>query len=138
MAITNLEVIESALRDINVIAVGETASSAQGSKSLLRLNMMMEQFKEDEIDVGYFAQSATTGNCPIPDWSHLSIISLLAIHLAPAFGASISQELAVIAGDAANTLARKMQVERMEGADMSHIPIGQGHYGRGYDIAKGE
>lgn len=138
MAITNLEVIESALREINVIAEGDSASSTQGSKALLILNQMMESMKEDDVDVGYFAQATTTGNCPIPDWSHRAIIVLLAVYLAPGFSASISQELAMIVNAESNKLSRKLISEKLDNTDMSHMPIGTGHWGRGYDIAKGE
>ena len=41
MAITNLKVIEDALRDINVISEIDSASFEQGSYALRKLNQMM-------------------------------------------------------------------------------------------------
>ncbi len=123
---TNLVIIEDALRDINVISEIDTASSEQGAFCLRRLNQMMEIWKEQDIDIGWFAQTSTTDTIPIPDWAELGVTSVLAIACAPNYGASISAELAAIADVAASTILRKSLVEKQENADMSHLPQGAG------------
>lgn len=137
MTITTHQLIFDAYADINVVADGDTLPAAKGSAGLRKLNQMMELLKEKSVDIGYYAQATTTGNCPIPDWAEMSITNLLSAMLAPRNGASLSMELAVIIDDTVNALKRKMISERMDNADMSHMPIGEGVFGGRYDINKG-
>jgi len=133
---TNLEIIEDALRNINVISEVDTASAEQGTYGLRKLNQLMEMWKEDSIDVGWFAQSSTTDSAPIPDWAELAVVSALSVLLAPKYGATVSQELAAIVDNSINSVRRKLLAEKVDNADNSHLPRGQGWYGRqGYDIA---
>ncbi len=127
---TNLEIIEDALRDIGVISEIESASAEQGQFALRRLNLIMETWKEDDIDIGYFAQTSTVDTVPIPDWAELAVVSALAVAIAPKFGASISPELAVVIDNSVNTLKRKVLSEKLTGADMSHLPVGAGKFYR--------
>jgi len=136
MTIATLTLIEDALRDINVIQETESASAEQGSYCLRRLNQMMATLKESDVDVGYFAQKNTTGDCPIPDWAELAITNLLSVAVAPKYGATVSQELDAMISNTATTLKRKMISEKLDNADLTHMPIGQGHLGRGYDIQR--
>lgn len=123
---TNITIIEDALRDINVISEIDTASAEQGSFCLRRLNQMMELWKEQDIDIGWFAQSSTADTIPIPDWAELGVTSSLAIACAPTYSASISIELAAIADVAVSVILRKSLSEKQENADMSHLPVGAG------------
>ena len=123
---TNLTIIEDALRDINVISEIDSASAEQGQFCLRRLNQMMEMWKEEDIDIGWFSQTSTADTIPIPDWAELGVTSALAIACAPNYGASISAELAAIADVTVNTIKRKSLSEKLENADMSHLPAGAG------------
>ena len=123
---TNITIINDALRDINVISEIETASAEQGSFCLRRLNQMMEVWKEQDIDIGWFAQTTTTDTIPIPDWAELGVTSALSIACAPNYGASISPELAVIADVAVSVIQRKSLAEKQENAEMSQLPQGAG------------
>lgn len=131
---TNLEIIEDALRDINVLSEVDNASAEQGAYALRKLNQMMELWKEQSIDVGWYAQTATTDDIPVPDWMEGAVTAGLAIACAPKYGATVSRELGVIADNAISTVKRKLISEGLQNRDMSHMPIGSGHYGRGYDI----
>lgn len=134
MSITNLQLITDALRDINVISEAETPSADQGAKALRRLNQMMELWKEQSLDVGYFAQSSTADDCPIPDWTELAVTNALSIALAPGFGATVSAELVVMADSSINGVRNRIVAEGLDNTDMSHLPRGTGHYGQGYNI----
>jgi hypothetical protein len=134
VSITNLTVIEDALREINVISEVDNASAEQGSDSLRRLNQMMEVWREDGIDFGYYPQTETNESCPIPDWAELAVTTGLAITLAPKFGASISAELAAVGSKTYRAVSRKSLSEKLDNMDMTQLPIGQGHFGHGYDI----
>lgn len=135
MAITNLEVIDAALREINVISETENASAEQGKFALMRLNQMMESWREDGINnLGFFPQPDTTGNCPIADHAESAVIYGLAASCASKYGASVSIELAANLGGAYGIVLRKAISEALDNTDMSHLPIGQGHFGTRYDI----
>jgi hypothetical protein len=123
---TNLTIIEDALRDINVISEIDSASAEQGQFCLRRLNQMMEVWKEEDIDFGWFAQTSTTDTIPVPDWAELGVTATLAIACAPNYGASISAELAAIADVTVNAIKRKSLSEKLVNADMSFLPAGAG------------
>lgn len=131
---TNLEIIEDALREINVISENQTASPEQGKKSLRKLNQLMEMWKEESLDLQYFAQTKTTDVCPIPDWAELAVSTALGIYLAPGFSVPVPPDLPGIAGSAVKTVRTRLMAEELDNTDMSHMPRGTGHYGSGYDI----
>ncbi len=132
---TLLEVIDDALRDINVISETESASAEQGKYCLRRLNQMMNLWRETaDIDLGYYDQSVTTGTIPVPDWALLAVTAGLAIAVASKYGASVSPELAGIALASISGVQTKLQVEKKKGVDLSYLPCGSGHCGRGNNI----
>ena len=124
----NLVIIEDALRDIGVIAEIDSASPEQGSYCLRKLNQFMEAWKEDGVDIGYFAQSDTTDTIPVPDWAEMGVTAALSIVIAPNYGASVSQELIAIAETTAGMILRKSLAEKLTPADMDHLPRGAGNY----------
>lgn len=132
MSLTNAQIIGDALREINVISEIGAISSEQGSYGLRKLNQMMEVWRENGIDVGYFAQTSTTATCPIPDWAEGAVTASLAVMCAPKYGASVSAEMALVADQALTMVQRKAINEGLRNADMTHMPIGQGWYGDGY------
>jgi len=135
MAYTNLDVINGALREINVIAENQNASSEQGSQCLAKLNELMEMWKEVGIDFGWFEQSTTAGNAPIPDYARTAVRTSLAILCSSQYGASVSMELASVADRAYGILLSKAQREQLENMDMGHMSQGSGWYGSNrYDI----
>jgi len=134
MAITTLAVIEAALRDINVIGSVDSAAPEQGTYGVQRLNQMMAVWKEDSIDVGYFSLEDTNGDCPIPEYAELAVISGLAIAMAGRYGATLSQENIAVADTSITTLKRKLISESLTNTDMTHLPRGTGKYWYGYDI----
>jgi len=126
----NLTIIDDALREINVISEIDSASAEQGSFCLRRLNQMMEVWREDGADIGYFAQSTTTDTIPIPDWAELGVTAALAIAIAPTYSASVSPELVATAEVASTMITRKSLAERQQSADMTHLPAGGGNFFR--------
>lgn len=132
MSITNAQLIGDALREINVISEVGAISAEQGSYALRKLNQMMEVWRENGIDVGYFAQTSTTDTCPIPDWVEGAVTLSLGLVCAPKYGASISAEMAA-AGDQAMTMVQRKAInEGLQNTSMTHLPIGTGHIGDGY------
>ena len=134
---TNLEIIDDALKDINVLQINDSADGEQGSFCLRRLNQMMEAAKESDFDLGWFSQSATTDTIPIPDWAEFGVTAMLAVSIAPHYGASVTQETANNANVFGQIIQRKSQVEKQTGADMSHLPAGSGR-GTRHNILTGQ
>ena len=127
-----LEVIDDALREINVISEVDTASSEQGEFALRKLNQMMALWRETkDIDLGYFSQADTTGTMPTPEWTDLAVTTGLSIAIASKYGATVSAELATVAGSSIGSVQTKLMIEKKRGVDLSYLPIGAGHYGRG-------
>lgn len=131
---TNAEVITAALREINVIGETDTASPEQGAYCLGQLNDMLELWTENDISIGYFEQSSTADDCPIPSWAKMGVQAKLAEAIAGHYGATISVELQRKIDDGYATIRRKCMVENMKPASMSHMPLGSGQIGRGVDI----
>lgn len=127
---TNIEVISDALRELNVISEVASASAEQGAHGLRKLNEMMETWTENDIEIGYFKQSSTTDDCPVPEWALKGVKAALSIDLAPTYGATVSAELAKKLEDGFGTIQRKCMVEKMRPADMSHMPQGEGKFYR--------
>ena len=131
---TNLELINRALRELNVIAENHNASAEQGSQCLTKLNNMLELWKEMGIDFGWYEQTSTAGTAPVPDYAELAVVNNLAIVCASQYGATASAELVAVADRAYSALLSKSIREQLDNADMSHMPSGSGHYGSRYDI----
>lgn len=132
---TILEVIDDALRDINVISEVQNASPEQGKFALRKLNQLMNMWRETkDIDLGYFDQDSTAGTIPVPDWSLLAVTSGLSVVIASQYGATVSRELAMVADSSIGGVQTKLQVEKKKGVDLSYLPVGAGHYGRGNSI----
>ena len=87
-----------------------------------------------DIDLGYFDQTSTNSDIPVPDWAILAVTLGLSIAVASKYGATVSQELASTAGSSIGGVQTKIQVEKKTGVDLSYLPVGSGHYGRGNSI----
>jgi hypothetical protein len=134
---TNNEVISDPLKELNVIAETQSPSPEQGAYCLRKLNEMIEAWAEtDGIELGYFAQTLTTDNCPVPDWALRAVKACLAPKIASHYGASVSPELAVEIDQAYSALLRKVMSDSLRPADMSHMPAGSAG-GDSFDIERG-
>ena len=135
MSLTNLQLIDDALRELNVISEVGTASAEQGAFALRRLNQMMDLWRETmDIDIGYFSQSSTSDTLPIPQWTYLAVTYGLAVSIASKYGATVSPELATNTNMAVSGVQTRCMVDKKKGVDMSYLPVGSGHYGRGNNI----
>ena len=133
--LTNTQVITRALREINVINEAQTPTAEQGTQALEKLNSLMEAWKEDSLDIGYFEQTSTADTCPIPDYAEGAVIHALAMEIAPQYGATISGETIAKVQYYMRLLRRKIINENLDNTDMTHLPAGQGRWAGRYDIA---
>ena len=135
MTTTVLSIIDDALTEINVIAETATPSPEQGSFCLRRLNQMLNLWAETkDMDLGWFDLGETTGDMPTPEWTDLAVITGLAIAIAPKYGATVSQELASVANSSISGVQTRLIIDKKRGVDLSYLPVGSGHYGRGRNI----
>jgi len=125
---TNSEIISDALREIGVIAQGAVADAAKAKEALRTLNRMAAVWAVNGIDIGYFSQTETTADCPVPEWAELAVISLLAANLAPHYGQSVSMELAGKAAFSYEQLQRESVKLNMKEMSMSKLNGGSGRY----------
>jgi hypothetical protein len=134
---TNIEIIGDALKLLGVIGESQEPNPHQGAIGLRRLNQMVELWTEDGIELGWFAQTLTTADAPLPKWAELGVTSKLAQYMQPLYPTS-SLEPAVF-DDSLNgygVILRKVTVENAPVADMSHMPAGSGS-GGDFDIERG-
>jgi hypothetical protein len=131
---TNAVLISDTLKLLGVIGISQTASSAQGSHALRVLNQMMETWDEDGIKLGWFEQTTTVDDAPIPKWAEKGVISKLAQALSATYPASSMQPW--VYDDTQNGYDTILRIHvQPEAADMSHMPLG---YGSGsFDINNG-
>jgi hypothetical protein len=128
MSVTNLQIISDALRSLNVINETETPSADQGSLCLRELNQMLAQWEVDGYVLGYFAQNVTSDTCPIPAWAEKGVKYRLALEIAHFFGADPSLSVIAMADDGYSTIQRVITNLKLEGSDLTHLPMGTSYY----------
>lgn len=134
---TNVTLIGDALKLLGVNGETQTASAEQGALGLRVLNRMLELWPEDGIQLGWFEQSLTTDDAPIPKWSEQGVVSKLAQALRPYYPASTLEPW--VLDDSMNgfgTILRKCLVEKLKPANMDHLPFGSGSFGYYDDITQ--
>jgi hypothetical protein len=132
---TNLAIITDALRLLGVIAENETPSAEQGQHALDRMTRMLESWVEDGVDLGWFEQSSTADTAQVPKWAERGVISKLAQDLQATYPSARLQPW--VRDDQQNgygVILRRTVLQQLKGADMSHMPVGTGNYGYGWNI----
>lgn len=130
---TNLDVIRDALGLLGVLAETETASAEQGEHGLRILNDVMEDWLSAGIDVGQWPQVDINDEYPGPSGVVATVKATLAIHLAPYYEREVRPAVIAMASSGYNRLLRDSVLQKMQEADLSNIPLGQGYAG-GFDI----
>ena len=127
---TNVTIIGDALRLLGVIAESQPVSPNQGEHALRVLNQMMDLWTESGIDLGWFEQSATTDDAPLPKWAELGVTSKLAQQLQPTYPAgSLAPAVFDYTKNGYATILRKAIHEQIRPVRMDHMPMGEGRIG---------
>ena len=79
-------VITQALKELGVVAAGETASSEDTADALTRLNWMISNLEVKGVDVG-IPTLALADEIDLPDGHERTIMAMLAVDLAPSYEA---------------------------------------------------
>ena len=128
MTITNTVIINDALKELGVVAEGETATAPQGLDALRAFNQMMAVWVESDMDFGWFPQDTLSDTAPVPTWAEDAVIANLAKTMASKFRAPVTPVLQERAVEGRNHVARTLINMNLENADMEHLPRGDGRY----------
>ncbi len=122
---TVMEIIESALRLLNIIDEEETPSPEQGIKSLHILNDMLADAYRDGIDLGWrpIADTDITVDAPLAPEDIRGVKLWLAIEAAPHFGIEPLPTVKELGADAYAKLAKRA-IKHVE-SDLSGLPVAE-------------
>jgi hypothetical protein len=130
-ALTNIDIVRSALRKAQIIPITANPSAAQAAEVLADLNTMMNAWEEDGVRLQYFNQTVLADDFPCPEYTHQGVIGMLAVRIAPNFGRTVPAELSNGAGTGYAdvgwaTILRKAMNDQLPTADLSNLPRGAG------------
>jgi len=78
--------IKRAMRSLGVLHTGEEPSADEAADALQDLNEMLNQWRDEGIDLEFITDLALTDTIPYPDDHMMAFRYNLAIRLAPEFG----------------------------------------------------
>ena len=120
-----------------MIAETQVSSAEQGTNALRKLNQLMETWAVEGVELGYFAQTATTATCPIPAWAEKGVTAKLAKALLVDYPSSVlAPDLMDDNENGVNVIRRVVHYQNREPLDMSHLGLGSGG-SSGFDIERG-
>ena len=131
-----LEYVTDALRYIGVISETETPSAEQGADGVRKLNELMASLEEDGIDLGYAQIADTADTVVIPLGEVRTVKALLAVNMAPIYGAEITEVVANVAGTGYSRMLRNALLLAQIPAPLPTASHGAGGQ-YAYDINRG-
>lgn len=131
-----LEIVTDALRNIGVISETETPSAEQGADGVRKLNELMASLAEDGIDLGWPQIADTSVSVSIPLGEVRTIKALLAINMAPIYGAVVTEPVAAVAGAGYTRMLRNAMLLAQRPASLWTVSHGEGSEST-YDIQRG-
>ena len=131
-----LEIVTDALRNIGVISEIDSASAEQGSDGVRKLNELMASLAEDGIDLGWAPIDDTGDTVVFPAGEVRSIKALLAVNMAPIYGADVPAAVASIAGSGYSRMLRNALILSQNAVSLCTVSKGTGTDYE-YDIVRG-
>lgn len=125
---TWVDLIADSLRELSVLNEVEPPSAEQGAHALRKANQMLAMWEEDGIKLGWFEETDTSADVPIPPYAERGVTLKLAIALAPSYGgaASVTPALIAEADDCYGLIVRKAVKRDLPQSSMSHMAQGEG------------
>jgi hypothetical protein len=117
---TNLDIITSALRILNVINENEAPSSDLAAVGLEAMNDMLADWNADGIELGYFPQTVLAGISPLEDQDLRGVKYNLAVEIAGHIAAPVSEATAFVAEQGYSRLSKGTTEEIV--SDLDHLP----------------
>lgn len=127
---TNQSIIDKALSALGVIESSDTADATDSADALVDLNNMMAQWRVSDKDLDWFPQDDLTATIPIPDWAEDAVSMNLAVKCSTTFRSPVTPDLGRQATEGRNLVARTLINLNLDQADMTHLPQGEGRFGR--------
>ena len=129
---TNQQILDRAAYELGYLDAGGSLGATDAADALAAYNSMMHRWKQEDKDFNWFTQDTLGDTAPIPVWAEDGVISSLARRLSTVFSVAPSAQLVQDARDGERTIANRLINEKLEGTDMSHLPLGS--LGSRYDI----
>ena len=117
---TNLDLITSAYRKLNVIDENEEPSPEQGVTGLAALNEMLADWEQDGIRLGWYPQTSLQAEAPLADQDVRGVKHNLAVELAGEYGMEPPARIAEIASESKARLAKAALRDYQ--SDVSFLP----------------
>ena len=128
MSLTNQQVIDKALGELEIVEAGASANATDSADAMTVMNQMFAAWGVSDMDFNFFAQDTLGDTCPIPEWSEEGVISNLAVKLSVPFNAVVSQMLYDKALEGRNLIGRTFINLNLEGLDMTHLGSWRNRY----------
>lgn len=122
MSATNLDLITSALRKLNVLDENESPSAEQGIQGLAALNDMMADMAKDGIRLGWYPQTDLSATAPVADENIRGVKYCLTVELGGEYDITVPDYVLVTASNAYARLAKGAQ--RYFESDLTGLPQG--------------
>ena len=130
---TNLDLLTDAYRELNIIDENESPTAEQGVLGLRKLNQLMAEWGETDLAFpSWFEQTEQSAELPLPRWAEKAVMYALCLVLAPAFGLSVTPELAIVADNSRTIALRRALNRKLQPIDVTDLPLGEAH-GLTYD-----
>lgn len=123
---TNLDIITSALRKLNVIDENEAPSAEQGIAGLAALNEMLADWEQDGIRIGWYEQTDLTADAPVRETDLRAVKANLAVELGGEMGIAPPETVIETARLSYARLAKSAL--RYFESDVSMLPLGDAAY----------
>jgi len=126
--LTNQELLDKAALEVEIIESGNSLVTPDVEDALDVMNQMFSAWTVSDMDMQIPPQDTLGDTIPIPIWATEGIISNLAVKFGVVFNALVTNDLARKAENGLNLIARTLINNKLEGADMTHMPLGTGRY----------
>jgi hypothetical protein len=111
---SNVNLVNDALRLIGVLPEGQTASAEQGEIALRTATDLVDEWSDDGIIVTWEPNPQLSGECPLVGTELNAVKYALAVKLCPQYGRDPSGPLAMLANNAVQRLVRQQIVRGLE------------------------
>jgi hypothetical protein len=114
---SNLSLVNDALRLIGVLPEGQDASAEQGELALRAVTDLVDEWGEDGIIVTWEPNPTLDGDCSLNGTELNAVKYALAVRLCPFYGRDPSGSLAVLSGNAVQRLVRQQIVRDLKASE---------------------
>lgn len=123
---TNLQMIQRAMRLIGVLDSDGTASGSAAADGLQALNDMLTRWEANNVPLGFSTQTNTAATLPVPDEALSAVAYNLALELAPEYG--VAPPAAVVSLAEAGYRSLLNDAFTVTPNDLSNMPGGRGRW----------